>query len=119
MLQVEEGPLTLAMTETTMGGGAIEMYKKPLEKAQAETARNSLVMQLYSLVFDWCTDMINAAIAVNNAEACIGILDIFGLCVHTGCQSMPPSPLATLATCLSIPLRGGSVRISPSAQREL
>ena len=78
MLEVEDADLAAAITLRTMGGGAIESYKKPLEKAQAITARNSCVMHIYSLVFDWCTDMINAAIAVRDAEACIGILDIFG-----------------------------------------
>jgi len=51
---------------------------KPLEPAQADVARNSLVMHLYQLVFDWCTHMINEYISVDNPEVCIGVLDIFG-----------------------------------------
>ena len=53
MLQVETAALTEAVTSKTMGGGAIEKYKKPLEVSQALTARNSLLMHIYSLVFDW------------------------------------------------------------------
>ena len=78
MLQVDVAALSTALTTRTMGGGAIEQYKKPLEKPQAQTARNSLLMHIYSLVFDWCVEMINNIIAVSNAEACIGVLDIFG-----------------------------------------
>lgn len=78
MLQVNEASLASAVTHRTMGGGAIEEYKKPLEAPQAETARNSLLMHIYSLVFDWCVEVINDYIAVPRAEACIGVLDIFG-----------------------------------------
>ena len=78
MLQIPDAMLSAALTTITMGGGAIETYKKPLEKHQAETARNSLLMHIYSLVFDWCVDVINGYIAVASAEACIGVLDIFG-----------------------------------------
>ena len=46
--------------------------------AQAESARNSLLMHIYSLVFDWCVQVINDYISVYNAAFCTGILDIFG-----------------------------------------
>jgi hypothetical protein len=46
---------------------------KPLEPAQADVARNSLVMHLYQLVFDWCTHMINEYISVDNPEVCIRV----------------------------------------------
>jgi myosin heavy subunit len=54
------------------------VYKKPLEPQAAEGTRNSLLMHIYSLVFDWCVAVINGYIAKGSAEACIGVLDIFG-----------------------------------------
>ena len=78
LLQVPPAALGDAVTYMTMGGGAIEEYKKPLEPKHAETARNSLLMHVYSLVFDWCVDVINDYIAVGDAAVCIGVLDIFG-----------------------------------------
>ena len=45
---------------------------------QAVAARNSVIMHIYSLVFDWCVDIVNDYIAVRDADFCVGVLDIFG-----------------------------------------
>ena len=52
-LQVSIEGLRAAVTCKTIGGGAIEEYQKPLEPSQADTARSSLLMHIYSLVFEW------------------------------------------------------------------
>jgi len=78
VLQCGPEDLGQAITSKTMGGGVIEIFVKPLEARQADTARKSLIQFVYSLVFDWCVDFINDYIAVANADFAIGILDIFG-----------------------------------------
>jgi hypothetical protein len=88
LIQVDAKMLGQAITEKTMGGGKLSTYKKPLEPAQAIVARNSLIMHMYSLVFDWCTNVINDYISVYNAAYCTGVLDIFGF-ENFGINSFP------------------------------
>jgi myosin heavy subunit len=88
MMQCPPADLAKAMISKTMGGGVVEVYTKPLEPKQAESSRNSLCMHLYQLVFDWCTDKINIEIAVNSADFCVGLLDIFGF-ENFGTNSFP------------------------------
>ena len=79
MLRVTPEQLRAALTTRRMGGGMIETFVKPLEPPIADAARKSLCMHLYSLVFDWCVDVINAYISrPDEVETCIGVLDIFG-----------------------------------------
>ena len=87
-LQVEPRLLQDAITFKTMGGGKLSTYKSPLEPPRASVARNSLVMHVYSLVFDWCVHVINEYISVYDPAYCTGILDIFGF-ENFGVNSFP------------------------------
>ena len=89
--QVEATDLGKAITSKTMGGGVIEVFTKPLEPKQAMVARNSLIMHIYSLVFDWCVDIVNDYIAVREADFCVGVLDIFGF-ENFSTNSFPQAP---------------------------
>ena len=73
-----EDQLAKVLTSKTMGGGVIEFFSSPLDKKKAGLSRNSLVMHIYCLVFDWCVDLVNDAIAVKECDYAIGVLDIFG-----------------------------------------
>ncbi len=56
-----------------------ETYIKPLSPAQAESAKDSLAMLIYSKLFDWLVTRINKSI--NNkseSKSFIGVLDIYG-----------------------------------------
>jgi myosin-5 len=56
-----------------------ETYIKPLSPAQAESAKDSLAMLIYSKLFDWLVSRINKSI--NNkpeSKSFIGVLDIYG-----------------------------------------
>ena len=88
MLMVDAKLLGEAMCFKTMGGGKLSTYKSPLEPPRATQARNSLVMHLYSLVFDWCVQVINDYISVYNAAYSTGVLDIFGF-ENFGVNSFP------------------------------
>ena len=77
-LQVDKVMLSDALVFKTMGGGKLSTYKSPLEPPRANIARNSLVMHIYSLVFDWCVHVINEYISVYDPTYCTGVLDIFG-----------------------------------------
>ena len=58
---------------------AIEVFIKPLEARQADTARKSMIAYVYeAIIFNWIVDYINDYIAVQNADFTIGVLDIFG-----------------------------------------
>ena len=59
---VKPAELEHAITQRTVVFAG-EATSKPLEPKLATVARNALVMHVYSLVFDWCTDVINAYIA--------------------------------------------------------
>lgn len=48
MLKCDPKDLGFAVTSKTVGGGAIEVFQKPLEPQQANAARNSLVMFTYA-----------------------------------------------------------------------
>ena len=76
--QVTEDQLAKVLTSKTMGGGVIEFFSSPLDKKKAGLARNSLVMHIYCLVFDWCVDIVNDYIAVKECDYAIGVLYIFG-----------------------------------------
>jgi len=88
-LQVEPTMILDAITFKTMGGGKISTYKSPLDPLRANIARNSLVMHIYSLCFDWCVQVINDYISVFNAAYCTGVLDIFGFENFATCNSFP------------------------------
>ena len=77
-IKVEPVMLGDAITFKTMGGGKLSTYKSPLEPNRAAIARNSLVMHVYSLVFDWCVHVINEYISIYDPAYCTGVLDIFG-----------------------------------------
>ena len=53
---------------------SIEVYKQAARAEAGDGARNSLIMHIYSLVFDWCVDVINDYIAAvqlpTSASAC-------------------------------------------------
>ena len=87
-LQVDAKMLQDAVTYKTMGGGKLSTYKSPLEPPRATIARNSLVMHVYSLVFDWCVHVINEYISVYDPAYCTGVLDIFGF-ENFGTNSFP------------------------------
>jgi hypothetical protein len=87
-LQVDTQMLNDAIVYKTMGGGKLSTYKSPLEPKRAEVARNSLVMHIYSLVFDWCTHVINEYISIYDPSYCTGVLDIFGF-ENFGVNSFP------------------------------
>ena len=87
-MQVEPKMLAEGITYKTMGGGKLSTYKSPLEPPRATIARNSLIMHIYSLVFDWCVTVINDYISVYNAAYATGILDIFGF-ENFGVNSFP------------------------------
>ena len=88
-LQVDAKMVQDAITYKTMGGGKLSTYKSPLEPSRANVARNSLVMHIYQLVFDWCVQVINDYISVYNAAYCTGVLDIFGFENFATCNSFP------------------------------
>ena len=50
----------------------------PLEPRTAQAAKQSLIMHIYQLCFDWNVIVINDYISVYNAAVCTGVLDIFG-----------------------------------------
>ena len=78
LIQVPPPDLAKCLTSRTMGGGVIEFFSSPLDKKRAQSARNSIVMHIYCLVFDWCVDIVNDFIAVKECDYAIGVLDIFG-----------------------------------------
>lgn len=96
--QVDAKTLLEAVTFRTMGGGKLSTYKSPLEPPRATIARNSLVMHVYSLVFDWCVTVINEYISVYNAAYCTGVLDIFGF-ENFSVNSFPQVRLEHRMTC--------------------
>ena len=78
MLKVDAKILADAITFKTMGGGKLSTYKVPLEPRTAQAAKQSLIMHIYQLCFDWNVIVINDYISVYNAAVCTGVLDIFG-----------------------------------------
>jgi hypothetical protein len=79
LLQVTREQLVAALTKTTLTVGLDEIEQQ-LSAAKATAALGSLCMLIYSLAFSWCVKKINESIAVppEEAERCIGVLDIFG-----------------------------------------
>ncbi|ETV87400.1 hypothetical protein H257_00993 [Aphanomyces astaci] len=55
-----------------------EVISKPMTVDQARDCRDAVAKSLYSSLFTWLVDQINAAIGVGHASHFIGILDIFG-----------------------------------------
>lgn len=70
----------LSTRTTTSGRGS--MFRIPLDKNQANDARNALCKALYGQLFRWVIDKLNASYDirddVSETAASIGILDIFG-----------------------------------------
>ena len=64
MLQLPPPALSSALISKQMGGGVMgDTFQKPLEPRDADNARKSLCMHLYSLAFDWAVEMINVYIS--------------------------------------------------------
>ena len=58
--------------------------KVKLNASNASHARNSMMMTLYSALFDWLIERVNEAVAVEGKPASmIGVLDIFGFEIFT------------------------------------
>ncbi|RHY32239.1 hypothetical protein DYB32_002730 [Aphanomyces invadans] len=55
-----------------------EVISKPMTVDQARDCRDAVAKSLYSSMFTWLVDQINAAIGVSHFSQFIGILDIFG-----------------------------------------
>ncbi|ETW09954.1 hypothetical protein H310_00375 [Aphanomyces invadans] len=55
-----------------------EVISKPMTVDQARDCRDAVAKSLYSSMFTWLVDQINAAIGVSHFSHFIGILDIFG-----------------------------------------
>ncbi|OQR96927.1 myosin-like protein [Achlya hypogyna] len=55
-----------------------EVIAKPMTCDQARDCRDAVAKSLYSTMFTWLVDQINAAIGVHSMAYFIGILDIFG-----------------------------------------
>jgi len=89
LIQVPPEALAKVLTSRTMGGGVIEFFLSPLDKRRAGFAKNSVVMHIYCLVFDWCVDIVNDFIAVKECDYAIGVLDIFGFENFDTCNSFP------------------------------
>lgn len=57
-------------------------YTVPLNVEQARNSRDALGKTLYSRMFDWIVQAVNAALAALSARdsnpLCLGVLDIFG-----------------------------------------
>lgn len=64
-----------------------EVIEKRLKASQASDARDALARHLYSKVFTWVVESVNASIHAGDARNCrakIGVLDIFGFeCFNT------------------------------------
>lgn len=55
----------------------------PIDVRAAEDNRDSLSKTLYSRLFDWLVEKVNTSIGQDpNAASLIGVLDIYGECVH-------------------------------------
>ena len=57
-----------------------EKITSHLSRDKSEAGRNSLLMHIYALAFDWCVSVINESIARPKSEVShtVGVLDIFG-----------------------------------------
>ena len=80
LLQVEPRELQECLCFRRMGGGAVEEYTLPRTATMARVVRNSMCMHVYALAFSWVVQDINGLLAARGepAQACIGLLDIFG-----------------------------------------
>ncbi|CAK4154436.1 unnamed protein product [Aphanomyces euteiches] len=87
LMEVAPKDLEFALCKRTMSAGARgSVAEINLSGVEAIKSRNGLAKAIYSALFDWLVDRINAATAqltgggnVNNGAPCfIGILDIFG-----------------------------------------
>eukprot|EP00461_Guttulinopsis_vulgaris_P000990 UN00990 len=80
LLEVSPEVVTTGLTIRTITAGARnEIFKKPCRREEAEFNRDTLAKAMYSKVFDYLVDKINASILPPQGDSChIGILDIFG-----------------------------------------
>ncbi|KDO33424.1 hypothetical protein SPRG_02231 [Saprolegnia parasitica CBS 223.65] len=69
--------LEQVLTHRTVAVGR-EVIAKPMTCDQARDCRDAVAKSLYSTMFTWLVEQINAAIGVHSMAHFIGILDIFG-----------------------------------------
>ncbi|KAF0695692.1 Aste57867_13514 [Aphanomyces stellatus] len=77
LLGIPIGHLETALTHRSVIVGR-EVISKPMTVDQARDCRDAVAKSLYSSMFTWLVDQINAAIGVARVSHFIGILDIFG-----------------------------------------
>jgi len=71
--------LTLRVVETSRGGRRGSVYNVPLNPAQAMAVRDALAKAIYTNMFDWIVERVNASLKARGALAhSVGILDIYG-----------------------------------------
>ncbi|KAI4871694.1 hypothetical protein NFI96_000224 [Prochilodus magdalenae] len=63
---------------------ATETYIKPIPKLQAINARDALAKHIYAKLFNWIVENVNKALHTTiKQHSFIGVLDIYGLNIHT------------------------------------
>nr|OQO28617.1 Myosin-1 [Rachicladosporium sp. CCFEE 5018] len=83
LLEVDSSHVNKAMStrtiETARGGRRGSTYDVPMNIAQASSVRDALSMAIYTNMFDWIVQRINASLKARSAIShSIGILDIYG-----------------------------------------
>ena len=83
--------LGTALVFRTIQSGRGSVMKVKLNAENAKNARNSMMMNMYSALFDWLIRRVNQAVAAEGfCDAQIGVLDIFGFEIfeHNGFEQL-------------------------------
>ncbi len=71
--------LVIRIVETSRGGRRGSVYEVPLNPAQAIAVRDALAKAIYTNLFDWIVERVNASLRARGVMAnSVGILDIYG-----------------------------------------
>ncbi|KAI9698497.1 MAG: class II myosin [Candelina mexicana] len=71
--------LVIRIVETSRGGRRGSVYEVPLNPTQAIAVRDALAKAIYTNLFDWIVERVNASLRARGVMAnSVGILDIYG-----------------------------------------